>query len=246
MTNTVHQPIKLFQFPRMFGIPNLSPFCCKLETWLRIAQIPYEVVDTPDPRKGPKGKLPFIEDDGVRIADSSRIIDHLVRTRGVDPDAHLDAGQRSTALLVQRTLEEHYAFVLAYTHLLRDEGFRHTRTRFNSVPAIMRPLVSSMVQRQIRDLLWKQGILRHSDEEIVEAALRDWRAVLAAMSEGPFFFGNKAAGVDAIVFGTLATTVLTPIESPIRDFLRSQPGCLTYAERMREQFFPELVLTASG
>jgi glutathione S-transferase len=246
MTNTVHQPIKLFQFPRMFGIPNLSPFCCKLETWLRIAQIPYEVVDTPDPRKGPKGKLPFIEDDGVRIADSSRIIDHLVRTRGVDPDAHLDAGQRSTALLVQRTLEEHYAFVLAYTHLLRDEGFRHTRTRFNSVPAIMRPLVSSMVQRQIRDLLWKQGILRHSDEEIVEAALRDWRAVLAAMSEGPFFFGNKAAGVDAIVFGTLATTVLTPIESPIRDFLRSQPGCLTYAERMREQFFPELVLTVSG
>jgi len=246
MTNTAHQPIKLFQFPRMFGIPNLSPFCCKLETWLRIAQIPYEVVDTPDPRKGPKGKLPFIEDDGVRIADSSRIIDHLVRTRGVDPDAHLDAGQRSIALLVQRTLEEHYAFVLAYTHLLRDEGFRHTRTRFNSVPAIMRPLVSSMVQRQIRDLLWKQGILRHSDEKIVEAALRDWRAVLAAMSEGPFFFGDEAAGVDAIVFGTLATTVLTPIESPIRDFLRSQPGCLTYAERMREQFFPELVLTVSG
>jgi len=246
MTNTVHQPIKLFQFPHMFGIPNLSPFCCKLETWLRIAQIPYEVVDTPDPRKGPKGKLPFIEDDGVRIADSSRIIDHLVRTRGVDPDAHLDAGQRSIALLVQRTLEEHYAFVLAYTHLLRDEGFRHTRTRFNSVPAIMRPLVSSMVQRQIRDLLWKQGILRHSDEEIVEAALRDWRAVLAVRSEGPFFFGDEAAGVDAIVFGTLATTVLTPIESPIRDFLRSQPGCLTYAERMREQFFPELVLTVSG
>jgi glutathione S-transferase len=105
----------------------------------------------------------------------------------------------------------------------------------------MRPLVSTLVQRQIRDLLWKQGILRHSDEEIVEAALRDWQAVLAMMSAGPFFFGNEATGVDAIVFGTLATTVLTPIESPIRDFLRSQPGCLAYAEHMRERFFPELV-----
>ena len=30
MTNAVHPAIKLFQFPRMFGIPNLSPFCCKL------------------------------------------------------------------------------------------------------------------------------------------------------------------------------------------------------------------------
>jgi hypothetical protein len=32
---TTDLPIKLFQFPRMFGIPNVSPFCCKLETWLR-------------------------------------------------------------------------------------------------------------------------------------------------------------------------------------------------------------------
>lgn len=46
----------------------------KLETWLRIAGIPYEVVDTPDPRKGPKGKVPFIEDGGVRIGDSSLIV----------------------------------------------------------------------------------------------------------------------------------------------------------------------------
>jgi len=38
--------IKLFVFPRMFGILNLSPFCCKLETWLRIAKIPYTVVET--------------------------------------------------------------------------------------------------------------------------------------------------------------------------------------------------------
>jgi len=245
MTSAVHSPIKLFQFPRMFAIPNLSPFCCKLETWLRITRIPYEVVDTPDPRKGPKGKLPFIEDGGQKIADSSRIIDHLARTRGADPDAHLDHGQRSIALLVQRTLEEHYAFVLAYTHLLRDEGFRHTKSRFDSVPAIVRPLVSGMVQRQIRNLLWTQGILRHSDEEIVEAALRDWHAVLAVMADGPFFFGGKVSGIDAIVFATLATTVLTPIESPIRNFLRSQPRCLAYAERMRKQFFPELVPTSS-
>ena len=105
---------------------------------------------------------------------------------------------------------------------------------------LVRPLVIWMVQRQIRDLLWKQGILRHSDEEIVAAALRDWSAVLAIMLEGPFFFGDEPTGIDAIVFGTLAATVLTPIESPIRDFLRSQPGCVAYAERMRDRFFPEL------
>jgi glutathione S-transferase len=242
MTNL---PIKLFQFPRMFGIPNLSPFCCKLETWLRITRVPYEIVETPDPRKGPKGKLPFIEDGGMRIADSSRIVDHLVKTRGVDPDVHLNSSQRAIALLVQRTLEDHYAFVLAYTHLVRDEGLRHTHARFDSVPAIVRPLVARAVLGRIKRLLWQQGILRHSDQEILESGLWDWRAVLTVMSDGPFFFGDEPTGVDAIVFGALATSVLTPIESPIRDFLRSQAAVVAYTDRMLARFFPELAFGPS-
>jgi glutathione S-transferase len=245
MTNAVHRPVKLFQFPRMFAIPNVSPFCCKLETWLRIARIPYDVVDTGDPRRAPKSKLPFIEDGGVRIADTSLIVDHLVRTRGVDPDARLDPSQRAIALLVQRTLEEHYAFILAYTHLARDEGWQHMRARFDSVPAIVRPLVRRAVRSSVRKVLWSQGVLRHTHEDIVESALRDWRAVMAVMSDGPFFFGEEPASVDAIVFGALATSVLTPIESPIRDFLSSQPALVAYAERMRAQFFPELAGTPS-
>jgi glutathione S-transferase len=234
-------PIKVFQFPRMFAIPNLSPFCSKLETWLRIAGIAYEVVDTTDPRKGPRGKLPFIEDAGARIADTSIIVEHLVKTRGVDPDARLTESQRATATLVQRTLEEHYAFVLVYTHLYREEGLKHTRARFEPIPAMVRPFVARAVYKQIKNILWLQGLLRYSHDEIVASAVRDWRAVLAFMSDGPFFFGDSPSGVDAIVFGTLASTVLTPIESPIRDFLRSQPRLMTYAERTRERFFPELV-----
>jgi len=74
---------------------------------------------------------------------------------------------------------------------------------------------------------------------------RDCRAVLTVMSDGPYFFGDEPTSADAIVFGALATTVLTPIESPIRKFLRSQPGCVAYAERMRARFFPELTVAAS-
>jgi glutathione S-transferase len=240
MTNTSHRAIKLFQFPRMFHVPNLSPFCCKLETWLRIAQIPYEVVDTSDPRKAPKGKLPFIEDAGRCIGDTSLILTHLAKSRGVDLDAHLDASKRAIALLVQRTLEEHYAFVVLYTHFMRADGWKHTCATFDSVPAIVRPLVARMVRGRMRKILWTQGVLRHSDAEIIDAGLRDWRAVLTVMSGEPFFFGDVPTSVDAIVFGALATTVLTPIESPVRDFLRSQPGCVAYAERMRARFFPEL------
>ena len=75
--------------------------------------------------------------------------------------------------------------------------------------------------------------------------MRDWRAVLTVMRDGPFFFGDEPTGVDAIVFGALATSVLTPIESPIRDFLRSQPAVVAYADRMLARFFPELAFVPS-
>jgi glutathione S-transferase len=65
------------------------------------------------------------------------------------------------------------------------------------------------------------------------------------MSGGPFFFGKEPTGLDAVVFGALATTLLTPIESPIRDFLRSQPACVAYAQRMNSRFFPEFAGVSS-
>jgi glutathione S-transferase len=240
MADRMLGPIKLFQFPRMFGIPNISPFCCKLEAWLRITNMPYEVVDTPDPRKGPKGKVPFIEDAGRRIGDSSAIIDYLKDTRRIDPDSHLDERQRAISLLVQRTLEEHYAFVTLYTHFIRAEGWCETSEFFKAVPAPLRPLVTTLLRRQMRKALWLQGTLRHSDKEIMSAAVADWRAVMATMSDGPYFFGDRPSSIDATIFGVLATTVLTPIQSPIRDFLRAQSKCMSFTEFMMDTFFPEM------
>jgi hypothetical protein len=45
--------------------------------------------------------------------------------------------------------------------------------------------------------------------------------------------------VDTIVFGALATSMLTPIESPVRDYLRSQLEFVAYAHRMLVRFFPD-------
>jgi Glutathione S-transferase, C-terminal domain len=77
------------------------------------------------------------------------------------------------------------------------------------VPAIVRPLVGYIVRGRIKKILWQQGVLRHSHEDIVESA----RRVLTVMGGGPYFFGDVPTGIDAVVFGALAASVLTPIES---------------------------------
>jgi hypothetical protein len=36
--------VYLYQFPRTYYVPSLSPFSVKLETWMRMANIDYEVI----------------------------------------------------------------------------------------------------------------------------------------------------------------------------------------------------------
>ena len=69
--------IKLYTFPEAFGLRNVSPFCLKVEMALEHLGLDYEIVMESDPRKSPKGKLPYIVDEGLTIADSELVLEHL-------------------------------------------------------------------------------------------------------------------------------------------------------------------------
>ena len=43
------QRIVFWQLSPCWGLPNASPFCLKLETWLRMAKIPYEAKSVTGP-----------------------------------------------------------------------------------------------------------------------------------------------------------------------------------------------------
>src|SRR5258708_2484691 len=97
--------ITLHQFESNWGLPNFSPFCMKVETYLRMAELPFEI-KIGDVRKAPKGKLPFIEDDGKVVADSEHILDHLKQKYGDKLDEKLDNVERALAHVIRRTFEE--------------------------------------------------------------------------------------------------------------------------------------------
>ena len=85
--------ITLYTFGPAFGLPDPSPFVIKAELLLKLAGLPYRCV-TGGFRKAPKGKLPYIDDDGERIADSTFIRWHIERKHRFDFDRGLDAEQQ--------------------------------------------------------------------------------------------------------------------------------------------------------
>jgi hypothetical protein len=74
--NTKKDKVILHQPPRGLNVVNLSPFCVKLETYLRMAKIEYEV-DTMDALFGPSRKFPWISINGEHHTDTEFIISYL-------------------------------------------------------------------------------------------------------------------------------------------------------------------------
>ncbi|HEY7749076.1 MAG TPA: glutathione S-transferase N-terminal domain-containing protein [Aestuariivirgaceae bacterium] len=89
-SKSVMPVLRVYTFSPHWGLPSAGPFALKLLAWLELAGIPYEQVIEDNPRKGPKGKNPWIELDGELIGDSGLIIDRLSRRFGIDMDARIE------------------------------------------------------------------------------------------------------------------------------------------------------------
>ena len=98
--------VLLHQFGPMSGVTvNGSLPCLKLETYLRMAKIPYEVDDS-GWQMSKKGKMPWIEYNGQSIADSNFCIRFLSKEFNVDVDSHLSKTERALAHCIITSLEE--------------------------------------------------------------------------------------------------------------------------------------------
>ncbi|XP_063589272.1 failed axon connections-like [Penaeus indicus] len=101
--------VYLYQFTRTPVLPSLSPYCLKVETWLRLAGLKYENVDHKMKYKSKKGQLPFVEVNGEEVADSAIIIKELGQRYNQDLDAGLSAEQRNVAHATISMIENHFA-----------------------------------------------------------------------------------------------------------------------------------------
>ena len=97
--------VYLIQIPRAGAIPSLSPFCFKLETWMRMTGIPYHNVSNDFTHVSERGQIPFIELNGRQIADSNHIITELTRIFNVELDTDLSAHEWANSIAYHHLIE---------------------------------------------------------------------------------------------------------------------------------------------
>jgi len=234
-------PLKLFMVASGWGIPfaTSAPFPLKLETWLRMAKIPYEVVIENNAGKGPKKKTPWIEDGDVRMGDSELVIEYLKKKHGVDPDAGLSAADRGLATAVHRMFEEHYHQAFEHQLFFGRGGPGRLTEMLSSLPLLARPLVRTLLTGGLRKQLHARGVSRHGEDVLVEMGKADLDAASALLGDKEFFLGSEPHTVDACAFGFLGVSVYVTGDNPLFRHAASLENLVRYTERMRTRFFSE-------
>lgn len=231
--------ITLYTFGRMFGLPDPSPFCMKGEVLLKMAGRPFKL-DHSGFRRAPKGKQPYIEDDGAVVADTTFIRWHLEQKYGIDFDKGLPAADKAVAWAFEKLCEDNLYFGLVHARWMNDSNFdKGPRRYFDEAPAPIRPLIVAKVRRDVRGTLKGQGLGRHSNAEIDRLAIHGIDALADFLADKPYLMGAMPCGADATVFAFVASLLCPLFETPMRTAAEKRANLVAYNARCMQRFYPE-------
>jgi glutathione S-transferase len=241
--------VYLYQFSRTPVIPSMSPYCLKVETWLRLAGIKYENVDHKMKHRSKKGQLPFIELNGEEIADSTLIIKELSQKFGKDIDAALSPDQRNISHAMISMIENKLVWVITWWK---------TKTPENVIKGYkvnLQHALGTWVPNGVLNFFFKysysrrglkkvkaQGIGVHKPEEILEFGRYDLKVLSAILSDKLYFFGNEPTTLDVVTFANLAQLYFLDkeVECQLRDYLVDNfENLVAHTNRIKERCFPD-------
>nr|CDJ97722.1 Glutathione S-transferase and Outer mitochondrial membrane transport complex protein domain containing protein [Haemonchus contortus] len=232
--------VYLYQFPRSKTIPNLSPYCLKVETFLKVNKIPYEVCPLIMGRSR-YGLLPFIELNGEHIADSSVIIDRLKEHFKVKPLA--SPRDEGIVRAIERTVENHTANVVYRFKVVEDpnNGFCEAVLRDVGCPAVLLPIMLPLAAWCMRLKVSRRigaAIGQFPVEDFKKFLQKDFDTYRDLLGDKKFLFGDEISSADCAVFSHLATVLYIPLNNYVKELLREKyPELTNYCDRVRDTVF---------
>ncbi len=230
--------IKLHGFGENLGVKDPSPMVLKVDAYMRMAGINFNHNNHPSNlQKAPKGKLPFIVDDGQTITDSQFIFEYL-KENHANLDEHLSKQETALAYLLTKSLDENLYFCLVYSRWMCEGTWQIVKKAFFSkLPPVVRLLVPQLVRKKLARNLQGQGIGKHSHEEILHITQQSFIALSDLLADKDFFFGNEPSSFDASAYGMLASFIETDINDEFTQLAKSYTNLVEYCKRVKSKYY---------
>lgn len=231
--------IKVYGFGENLGLADPSPFVLKVMTYLKMSGIDFEsVASFGNLRKAPKSKLPFIEDDGEIIADSTLIFKYLKSKYGASIDERLSHEQKALAHLIIKSLDENFYWAIVYSRWVRDQSWPETRERFfGAMPFPIKHIAPMVARKGTITSLQKHGMGKHSDEEIMNIADDTLSSLSTVLGDTDYFWGDSPTSLDATVFAFVAQLALSEMTNDFTQLMAKYPNLITYCQRIQNTYF---------
>lgn len=227
--------IKLYTLPAAFGLRNPSPFCLKVEMALAHLDVPFEYATTLELNKAPKGKVPWIDDDGI-IADSELILAHLDKKTDGGLFDQLTAEEVAVGTAFSRLADDHFYWMIVASRWLDDGWFNNVkRAFFDPLPWPISKIIPIVARRSVRKTYDLHGLGRHTMEEQQSFLKRDIAAIEAWLSEHQFIASNRITVYDFTVASMLAGAMDNQPATWLSKITNESQPLRDYVERVQEK-----------
>ena len=240
MTRSSELMIELHQFPKLGDVPNSSPFCMKLESYLIAQKIPYQNFYSADLRRSPTGKMPYIKKQDQFYSDSSFIIDLLEKESSAPMQQSLTALEKSQTLAYQRLCEEHLYWALVYSRWVdvsTDNNWRSIVQEGTKLPKLLFGMIFKVMSKNAFRQTYEQGLGRLTKAQIYQKADDDLCALSEFLGQKNYFFNESPSLLDHIVYAVVANIEHTPWQSQLKQQLTKYPNLQAHSARMLKQVF---------
>ncbi|MBP1296016.1 glutathione S-transferase C-terminal domain-containing protein [Bradyrhizobium elkanii] len=219
--------LTLYSYPPLFGVADNNGYGLKVFAFLKLAGVPFLHEHIFDASKAPRQQLPYIVDGRDTVGDSETILAYVTGKYGVALDAALTPAQRTTNLLVTRTLDDLY-WVMSYSRW-QDERywplFRDALMREH--PGLTDDGLMKAKEFNARRYYY-QGIGRFEPDAAMARGLADLAALASLIPSQGYVHGDKPTTVDAGIYGFVANIYLYDINTPLKQFVVSHEALVQH------------------
>ncbi|MBR1122997.1 glutathione S-transferase family protein [Bradyrhizobium lablabi] len=225
--------LTLYSYPTLFGVADNNGYGLKVFAFLRLAGVPFTHEHIFDASKAPRGQLPYIVNGEDTVGDSETILAYLTQKYRLTIDAQLSKAERTTNLLVTRTLDDLY-WVMSYSRW-KDERywllFRDALLREH--PSLTVDGLAKAKEFNAQRYYY-QGIGRFDPDAAMARGLSDLRAIADLIPAQGYVHGEQPTSIDAAIYGFIANIYYYDIDTPLKQFVVAHDNIVRHCRAIHD------------